>query len=90
MRSTRFEIKRNLYELASTENGKRAKEILELLDIYYIYEGESDYVLDTLNVLVPLTHGATNRLAAEYALHYFLASPLDQSTPRSQRKTCEL
>ncbi len=31
--------------------------------------------MDTLNVLVPLTHGATNRLAAEYALHYFWHLP---------------
>jgi hypothetical protein len=71
VRSTRFEIKRNLYEFVATKKTERAKEILELLDIYYIYENESAHILDTLHFLVPMIYGPKSRLVAEYVLHYF-------------------
>jgi len=70
VRSSRFEIKRNLYELAATKKSERAREILELLDIYYIFEAESDCILDTLHFLVPMIHGSKSRMVAEYILHY--------------------
>jgi hypothetical protein len=77
VRPTRFEIKRNLYELAATKNSKRAKEILELMDIYHMYDLESDYILHILDILVPIIHGPNICLVAEYILHYFwhLAGP---------------
>lgn len=75
VRSTRFEIKRNLYELTATKKPERAKEILELMDIYYIFDGESDYTLDILHDLVPMIHGPNIRLVAEYILHYFWHLP---------------
>lgn len=70
-RSNRFEIRRNLYELAATRKTERAKEILELLDVYYIFEGESGYILDILYLLVPLIHSPISALVAQYVLHYF-------------------
>jgi hypothetical protein len=70
-RSNRSEIRRNLYELAATRKTERAKEILELLDVYYIFEGESGYILDILYLLVPLIHSPISGLVAQYVLHYF-------------------
>jgi hypothetical protein len=70
-RFTRFEIRRNLYELAATRRTERAKEILELLDVYYIFEGESGQILDILYLLVPLLQSPISGLVTQYVLHYF-------------------
>jgi hypothetical protein len=85
VRSSRSEIKKNLYEFVATEKTERAKEILELLDIYYIYESESGYILDTLHFLVPMIHGPKSRLVAEYVLHYFGHIPGPEYTKISRR-----
>jgi len=73
--STRFEISKNLYELVATQNPVRMKEILRLLDMYYIFEGQRQFILNTLHDLVPFYDGSANLLVAEYVTHYFWALP---------------
>jgi 5-methylcytosine-specific restriction endonuclease McrA len=83
--SFRFEIRKNLYELVSAKNPQRTKEILEVLDLYYVFEGQSHSILDTLHDLVPFYDDSMNALIAEHIPHYFwhLPGPADNKIRRT-------
>jgi hypothetical protein len=71
----KFEISKGVFELAATEDPKRAKQILEILDIYSIFAADSRFILDQLQLIVPLLGGRfpasqKARLVAEYATRY--------------------
>jgi len=73
--SCRLEIRRALYELVATRNSERAREILELMDVYLIYEGQSHFILKTLHSLIPMISSSKNALVAEHILHHFWHLP---------------
>jgi hypothetical protein len=66
-----FDITRNVSELAATRDPKRARQILEILDVYAIFGADSRFILDQLDLIVPLLGGTQKAsLVAEYATHY--------------------
>jgi len=48
---------------------------LELVDLYYVFKGQRQFILNTLFNLVPFYNGPGSQLVAEYLLHYFWALP---------------
>ena len=67
-----FEIKRATYELASTDDAKRSKAILEYLEMFYIFDRASKLILDELKQIAPfVSDKPKGALVVEYALHYF-------------------
>jgi hypothetical protein len=71
-----FEIARITYEFAVTKNAERTLEILEILDMYYLFEGSSSYAIDRLNDIVPfISSPRKSRLVALQLLHYFWHLP---------------
>jgi hypothetical protein len=66
------EITKHVFEIAATSSIGRARENLELLDVYYIYQADSRFLLDRLYLVVPLVAGTRKApLVAEYVTHYF-------------------
>lgn len=53
-----FEIMKNVLEYSVTKNIQRAKEILEILNMYYIFEGNAEYILDQMHKIVPIVSGS--------------------------------
>jgi hypothetical protein len=76
-----FEIKKATYELASTKKLGRVKEILEYLDMFYIFETSAEVLLDQVQWVAPMITGESRKvsLVTEYVLHYFwhLIGPKD-------------
>jgi hypothetical protein len=93
-----FEIKKATYELASTKKLSRVKEILEYLEMFYIFETSSEVLLEQLKFVVPMVTGESRKgsLVTEYVLHYFwhLIGPGDvkatKADARSLNKAAEL
>lgn len=66
------EITNHVFEIAATSNVGRAKELLELLDVYCIYRVDSRFLLDRLYLIVPLVAGTRKvSLVGEHVTHYF-------------------
>jgi hypothetical protein len=66
-----IETARIVYEFAVTRDIERANEIFELLDMYYIFEGNSSFALDRLHDVVPFVSSPKkSALMAEHVLHY--------------------
>lgn len=57
-------------EFAATEDSKRTRQLLEILDVYAIYAVDSRFILDQLHQIIPLLKGQKAQLLAEYATHY--------------------
>jgi len=74
--SLEFDIRKNIYEFAATKNMKRAREILEFLDVLHIFEADTEYILDQFYFVVPLVMGSRKGLLlAEYIPQYFYHLP---------------
>jgi len=72
----KFETKNQIYHLSATADLKRAKEILELLDVLNLLEGEAGYILDQLSMVAPfLNNPRKPPMVAKYVLHYFWHLP---------------
>jgi hypothetical protein len=95
----RIEVKKNVFEFAATNSVERANEILQLLDIYRIFEDTSGYILDVLYHVVPFIYTIEKQsLLAAYVLHYtwhlpgpeYTESPLRPEDVRDLSKVAEL
>jgi len=72
----RFEIRKNIYELASTKSEKRAEEILEFLEILYLLEGDTPYALEIFHNVVPfIANDEIGALIPDYITHFFWHLP---------------
>lgn len=87
-----FEIKKNIFEYSITKNLQRAKEILDLLGMYYIFEQSAGYIMEQMHFVVPLVFSEKKSiLMAESIPNFFvhLPSPELSKVTKSDIKTLD-
>ncbi len=68
-----FEIKKSVFEYSATRNIVRAKEILDYLHEYFIFESSGDYIIEQMHHIIPdmLIHEKKGILVAKHIPTFF-------------------